>query len=460
MKYKLSKYLVFSEPIINQKYRLVYSSVSTTLTLLKVGLSEKLLNNNFIDIDSNSLKELIYLKIIIKENFDELSNIIRENKIAIRDESMLYQVISPSANCQLGCDYCGQVHTKDLLDEELNVKIINRISTNLKLKKYNKLHIGWFGAEPLMGLNNIKKLSIELMDLATRNDCSYSAKMITNGLSLKKQIFYDLVENYKVSKFEITIDGTEEHHDLRRHTKLKEKTFKLIFNNLKNIVNDKLFNSANCSITVRCNVDSSNFESTYALIDLLEKENILNKISFYTAPIHSWGNDAHLKSLTQEEYAQFQIETYLKLLEKKHSVTILPGVKKHVVCTSLHKNAEVFDAYGDVYNCTEISQVSKYKKEDSFKVGKLYDEAYTNKSRPYSKWNDEILNREIPCANCNILPICGGACPKLWKENIPPCPPIKNNIEDRLLLEFSKNQDMYLPFEKNCLQTIGGSRKT
>ncbi|MFD2916043.1 radical SAM/SPASM domain-containing protein [Psychroserpens luteus] len=444
MKYKLSHYLVFSEPIINQNYRLVYSTVSTTLTLLKIELYDKLIAGSFFDMDSSFLKKLISLNVIVEENFNELNHIIQENKTAISNEDMLYQVISPSANCQLGCDYCGQVHTKDLLDESLNLKILKRISNNLNLKEYKELHIGWFGAEPLMGLKNIRKLSVELMNLASTKSCSYSAKMVTNGLSLKKQIFFDLVEKYKVNKFEITLDGTEEHHDIRRHTKLKEKTFKLIFNNLKNIVNDERFDQSNCSITVRCNVDTSNFESTYALIDLLEKENILNKISFYTAPIHSWGNDAHLKSLTHEEYAKFQIDTFLELIEKKHPLSILPGAKTHIVCTSLYEHAEVFDAYGDVYNCTEISQVPAYEKEDLYKVGKLNDEEYINKNRPYSSWNDDILNGEIPCTDCRILPICGGACPKLWKEGISPCPPIKYNIEDRLLIEFSKNKDKYL----------------
>lgn len=443
MKYKLSKYLVFSQPIIKEQYRLVYSTISTTLTLIKSDLHKKLMTNHFDKVDGATLKMLLDNKIIVSQSFDELQHIVSENKKAIANEDMLFQVISPSANCQLGCDYCGQVHTKDTLDDQMNDKIIRRISDNIKIKDYKKLHIGWFGAEPLMGLKNIKKLSEEFMKIASDNNCSYSAKMITNGLSLKKPILFDLVEKYKVRNFEITLDGTEDHHNLRRHTKLKEKTFNLIFRNLKEIVNDENYDSLNCSITIRCNVDASNYESTFELIDLLDRENILNKISFYTAPIHSWGNDAHLKSLSQDEYASFQIDEFLKLMEKKHSMVILPGTKTHVVCTSLHENAEVFDAYGDVYNCTEISQVPAYENQDYYKIGKLYDESYTNDNKPFSTWNDDILNDEVPCTNCRILPICGGACPKLWKEGISPCPPIKYNIEDRLLLEFSTNKEKY-----------------
>ncbi len=442
--YKLSSYLIFSEPIIKQNYRLVYSTITTTLTLLKNDLYIKITNDLFSELDEKTLINLINLKVIVPIDFNELEYIINENKEVIANQDLLYQVISPSANCQLGCDYCGQVHTKDTLDKNLNEKIIARISDNLKRKNYKKLGIGWFGAEPLMGLKNIRLLSSSLMKLAQDNDCEYVAKMVTNGLSLKKQLFFELAEKYKITSFEITLDGTEKHHDLRRHTKLKEKTFNLIFKNLKEIVTDERYDESKIAITIRCNVDSSNYKSTFDLIELLDKENILNKISFYTAAIHSWGNDAHLKSLSQDEYARFQIEEFFKLLEKRHNVTILPGIKRHIVCTSLNEHAEVFDAYGDVYNCTEVSQVPVYEHEEAYKVGKLYDEGYENNERPFSSWNDDILNGKVPCTTCRILPICGGACPKLWKENISPCPPIKYNIKERMLLEFSKNKNIYL----------------
>ncbi|KFF06347.1 radical SAM/SPASM domain-containing protein [Flavobacterium reichenbachii] len=444
MKYKLSNYLVFSQPIIANKFVLVYSTVSTTMLLIQFSLYNILLNNFFTEIDPDVLKELVKNKILVLDNFNELESIIKENKDAIKNDDLLYQVISPSANCQLGCGYCGQVHTKNGLDEDLNKKIIERISINLKAKEYKHLGISWFGAEPLMGLINIKKISEELIKLALKNNCSYSAKMITNGLSLKKDIFFDLVENYHIKDFEITLDGTEESHDLRRHTKLKEKTFGLIFKNLKNIVHDPKFDQLNCVIKIRCNVDESNYKSAFDLIELLDKEKILDKISFYTAPIHSWGNDAHLNSLSHVDYSKFQIEEYLLLMKKNHSIRILPGKKTNIVCTSLQEHAEVFDADGNVYNCTEISQVDMYRNVDAFKMGKLNDQSYVNAKRSFSSWNDDILNGEVPCTTCRILPICGGACPKLWKEGISPCPAIKYNIEDRLLLEFSKRKEEYL----------------
>lgn len=440
MNYKLSKYIVISPSVGVDQYRLIYSTISTVLMVCEKEDFDALTNEMFHKLDANVFERFKKVGIIVDKDFDELQAIIEANKAAIAKDDVLSQIVSPSANCQLGCDYCGQVHTKDALDDDLSAKVLKRVTHNIGLKEYKGLSIGWFGAEPLMGLKNIKALSEAFIALAQTKNIIYSARMVTNGLSLKKDIFYDLLENYKVNSFEITLDGTEEHHDIRRYTKLKEKTFALIFKNLKAIVSDERFNRLKPTISIRCNVDASNYKSTFSLIDLLHKENILQNVSFYTAPIHSWGNDAHLKSLSLDAYAKFQIEVFMALLEKDHEFTLVPGKKTHVVCTSLKENAEVFDAYGDVYNCTEISQVPAYKDDDSYKVAKLKDSSYSNSVRPYEEWNDEVLNGDFPCANCRILPICGGACPKLWKEDISPCPPIKYNIEERMLLEFYKKK--------------------
>jgi uncharacterized protein len=41
-------------------------------------------------------------------------------------------------------------------------------------------------------------------------------------------------------------------------------------------------------------------------------------------------------------------------------------------------------------------------------------------------------HHEVQCGRCPILPICGGSCPKLWREGHIPCPSIKFNFQERL----------------------------
>ncbi len=51
-----------------------------------------------------------------------------------------------------------------------------------------------------------------------------------------------------------------------------------------------------------------------------------------------------------------------------------------------------------------------------------------------NSWKQMILNNEVPCHSCNLLPVCAGSCPKDWLFNNAPCPSFKENIDDRLFM--------------------------
>lgn len=248
-----------------------------------------------------------------------------------------------------------------------------------------------------------------------------------------------------VDEFEITLDGIAEYHDKRRQTKSNEKTFDIIITNLENIVNDESFLNLNKkpTIIIRSNIDKENALYIKQLIEILEEKNILKHIKFYLAPIHSWGNDAHLNALTMDEFAKIELEINLILLDKRKNIQFIPGAQKNIVCMSLKENAELFDANGDLFNCSEISQVPLYEKDNNkHKVANYINnnnDFIDSVDRPFSNWNDEIINSDLPCKTCKILPICGGSCPKLWSEGIVACPSMKYNFEDRMLVQFYEN---------------------
>lgn len=439
---KLSHYVIKADTVIGGKFELLYSTFSTKLIALDRQIVSDLEMGNFELIEKKILVDLAKYKFVVDKDLDELAGVLDNNKKVIKDAKYLYQSIQPSANCQLGCSYCGQVHHKGKINALYEENIFQRIQHNLKKKNYDTLAICWFGGEPLMGVTSIKSLSQRLIDLSKVNSLNYGAKIVTNGLSLKREIFYDLLINCKVHEFEITLDGTAEHHNIRRHTKEGNNTFELILKNVENIVNDERFDQYKPKVIIRSNVDKNNFMSIGDLIDLLDERGILKKVKFYIAPIHSWGNDAHFQSLTHQEFADFEVDILYKLLEKQAQVTFIAGKQKNITCMSLNDNAELFDANGDVYNCSEISQVPMYENDDNkYRLGSYLGdfEKLDAAHRPFSDWNDEILTSDLPCNTCEILPICGGSCPKLWKEGIVACPPFKFNLKDRMVLQFYQN---------------------
>ena len=435
MDMKLSFYSVF-EKHPNGEQVIAFSTRSQELILLSNSVYKDLITQNFQNLPNETYKELVNGGFLVSIVEDELEIIIEENKKEIELSKSLYIVVQPSSNCQMGCNYCGQEHTKGSISKEDSDRILDRTFRRMKRmgNTINHLQVGWFGSEPLMGLREIRYLSERFIDLSEQFGITYGATMVTNGLSLKEKIFTELVTKYKVNSFEVTLDGLSDTHDNRRFLKARKgKNFDLIVNNLEKIFNIPNYDDLNAEISIRSNVDMNNPTSVEPLINFLSEKGFLQKISqFYVAPIHSWGNDAHLQSIEKEDFAKKEIDWYLHLISKGQLPNLLYP-RKREVCMIVDPNAELYDADGNIFNCTEVSYVPSYKGSD-YELGNLKEDQLNYKNKPLLDWNDQILEKKYPCGSCPILPICGGMCPKSWREDINACPSIKHNIKDRMVL--------------------------
>ena len=240
-------------------------------------------------------------------------------------------------------------------------------------------------------------------------------------------------------RIDVTLDGPEAYHDSHRYTKAGEGSFNIIFSSLMEILNSPTFDVSKCSVWIRCNVDQKNYEGVMPLIKLLAENNLQKKIGFYPIGIYSWGNDAHEGSLTKEDFAKKEMVWLTEMARLGFQQNLIPKRKKKV-CMAVSKNSEMYDAKGNIFNCTEVSYVPKYE-GSKYVIGHLKD-TFPNKvaDRPLSNWNNEILSNQFPCHHCRILPVCGGACPKSWHEDMRACPSGKYNIEDRLQLIYTQTK--------------------
>jgi uncharacterized protein len=442
--YKLSYYTIFSEPVNTKGDLVIFGTRSAQAYFLPKNYYDLILADHLTDVPDHTFADLVEKKIFVPANEVELAQIVKENNNALDnpDKDTLYEVIQPSAMCQLGCYYCGQQHTKDYLNTEVMDKIVLRIRQKLMQKNYKHLHIGWFGAEPLMGLRQIREMTKILKDeVCVEFGLGYSSKIVTNGLSLKENIFIELATELHVKTIEITLDGTAAFHDTHRYTKEHGPSFDLIFNNLLSIFNKENFAEYGCGITIRCNVDVDNVAGVTPLIELLASHNLQQKIShFYPIGIYSWGNDAHLNSLSKEQFAEMEIDWMLQMIELGFPVSVLPGRKKQV-CMAVNRESDMYDAFGNIFNCTELSYVPVYENTD-YVLGNVKNETAPEQTKPraFATWNDDILKDNYDCHTCKMLPVCGGGCPKSWVEGNRACPTPKFNIKDRLQLYYIATQ--------------------
>lgn len=139
------------------------------------------------------------------------------------------------------------------------------------------------------------------------------------------------------------------------------------------------------------------------------------------------------------------LEWFLLRLQLGFKPPLIPK-RKPIVCTAVSKSSFLIDPEGSIFGCTEVSLVENYGAGtgNKHRFGDLRELNVENtpKRNILGKFNDEILDERHGCCSCSMLPVCGGHCPKEWKEGISPCPSFKFNMQDRMLLSYlvSKNQ--------------------
>lgn len=441
---KRSQYLVPSDRLsiaqTTGQWRVVFSTRSGSILTLSETVWELIERGDFDRLPRSSREQLVSARVLVPDEEDELATIVQENLEAIDAHPVLYEVIQPTAWCQLACGYCGQAHAGQQLSAGDQEALLERLGRRLASGRYTHLKIGWFGAEPLAALHVLRRLSPRLQALAREHRCGYSARIVTNGLALTPAVADELV-SLGISEAEITLDGVGVTHDTRRPTKTGLGTYARIFDHVRTAAD-----TAGLKVVVRCNVDRHNVDAVDALANALADAGLAERVSFYASPVYSWGNDAQAESLQPGAYAEQEIEWLAHQMRLGFTVGLVPPRRK-IVCMSVQREAEVVDAYGTTFNCTEVPYVPAYGEPNvyalTFHGRGADDEARPSATAPLAlrHFNEAVLNgTQSACADCRMLPVCGGHCPKAWQEGHPPCPPAKYNMPERLNLLFALQQ--------------------
>lgn len=422
---------------------IIYATRTGIVAEIQTRYLEKIEKGMFDEIPLNLLKELIKIQAIVPSTENELLSILHENKSYNDSNTGIGFVVQPTANCQLGCHYCGQVHSKKVMTTDVSDLMIERIENKIKNSKKGQItymDITWYGGEPLTGLSSIEYTSPLLQQIAKNYDIKYFSRIITNGLTLKEALFKRLVVDHKIKAFQITLDGTKDFHDKRRMLKNGNPSFDIIFNNIRSIASSDFYKESKTIINIRCNVSSDNQNDIFKLMALFKENNIHNKVNFNVARVEDWAdNDAgkvENGAMSKEDFSQFEIDVMLKKTAEGFLICkedLIPS-RTYNVCMATTIDAEVFDGFGNVSTCWEIPYTPFYE-GSSFVEGNIKANPNIDTSNTaMRKWYDEIPDNNAWCKNCKFLPVCGGGCPKDWYLGNPACPPFKFNIDERLLM--------------------------
>ena len=441
MNYILSKYTfaVSKRTSSGQEICLLFSGRTGKNILVSKKVFSIVENGKFTTLQPKVLEILISEKVLVPSTEDELDEINKENKVQLSKKSTdrLYVSIQPTAACQLACDYCGQAHSRKFLTDSLIEQIVCRIKQKISLKDTKSLEIGWFGGEPLMAFSKMKKLNEQLKDIAISRNLKYTGHITTNGYALSPSIYKMLKEDFNVYRIEITLDGSKEFHDKRRVTTSGIGSFNIIFNNLKAITQSPFYDKNTCVISIRCNVDERNIEGVMPLLEMLYKHNMQDKIIFYTTPVVSWSNNGAGSMLGHKLLGKLSSKHIEYMINHNFKVTILPKRVAPYQCIGTDNDAEMYDADGNILDCSETSY-SEYYKSKGFVLGNVEQKIIVPNKRSCLHDVPQMLleKRVYPCNNCKFYPLCGGLCPLGLLEKEPRCPSFIYNIEDRIYLDY------------------------
>lgn len=417
--------------------RIIYATRSGTSIRLKDRLWRALQAGDAAQVGARHLARLRELEVIVPAGQDEFAELSRRNRAGLAASTRLAVTIQPTANCQLGCGYCGQVHQKRNVDDAVAMQITDRIVANLGRNGYRDLSVMWYGGEPLMAYTKIVDMSQRLRAYCAENAIAYEARMITNGLSLKPAVFLGLLEQ-DVRRFQVTLDGLGKTHDLMRITKEGHKTFDIIFRNILEVTALPEYAESQASIMVRINVNRQSAKTIPQLIDRLAEHNLgAKRVTLDFAPIVDWGgNGASRNSMTKEEFAAAEIGWMIQGIKSGFVFRHVLPRPRHGACMVVQRDAEVYDASGNVYPCYEYPYTPQYE-TPQYRIGHLDTiGAQRNLDATPKNWLIDLEGDIAPCRHCNLFPVCGGACPKQWHNGQSACPSYKLNMEDRLILDY------------------------
>lgn len=381
--------------------------------------------NNPNEMPDSDLKSFLYdNEFLIDIETDELSQIKDMYYKDVKSNDVLYITITLTGKCNYKCLYCYQDGVGSRLDDVAMKKIFQYVAT--RVGSYKKLHVNWFGGEPLLEKKRIKTLSNLLIKLCDDLGIEYYGSVTTNGNLLNEHTAIELTE-LRVRALQFTLDGAKESHNQLRLGKTLENTFDKTIDAIKIAIKHG-FNT-----NIRINLSPMNEQSIPVLIEQLLANGISqdqNNVNLYINEMKQHGASSDVPGIYYKDQGSF-FESYTKALHYICSKGFRPPKirAKGVSCEYDRHSSLLFGADGNIYHCKTDDNRLMHEVAESGEIGEATNMA--NLLRCRFPWNDE------KCSTCKLLPLCMGGCMYMEEEGRDKCAINDHAINEIVKLEVS-----------------------
>lgn len=355
-------------------------------------------------LNNEAVETLYTAKILIDDNCDENAIFTYYRNQEKYGCGSLSSTVFLTWACNLRCVYCFQNrdHSAASMNLEMAKRYINFLQKTAIQKRIENIYITLFGGEPLLNFDVGLYILDNMKNFCDEFEIRFGCGIITNGTLLTNKIVDKLIQ-YSCDYIQITLDGVQSVHDKRRidvhgHGSYAD-TIKAI----------KLLNTIKETHTViRINIDKSNLESTYELLDEIGKKGLnLTKchVDFGIVKSSSSACSGYAPNCLSKDEAGDVLVDLWKYAE-------LNGFRYHIkpnrcflYCGLCRDNSHSFLPDGSVYKCWEHAGLPEHL------MGRIDERGvFVDQTPAFYRWmTADPLNNKV-CKDCAYLPVCGGGC--------------------------------------------------
>ena len=330
---------------------------------------------------------------LVQDDEDEVATLRRRHELSRGTPKAFSAQIAVTLDCNFRCSYCYETRDSITLTRETEDAIVGRLHRGIP--QWKTLSVIWFGGEPLLELDIIRRMSAGILQECDRHGTAYTGHLVTNGYLLDGRVARQLAD-CSVRVVQITLDGDASTHDVRRVLPGNRPTYERILENIRE-THDRFD-----VIIVRVNIEDQPIEAIMHVIEDLAaaKDHIslrFSQTNVVSHCIHPRGDHADFlrkaSALGERALAEgFRLSTGAKL----------PG---GCFCPAYASNCLLVDARGDVHRC-----VADTGRRDR-RVGYLTPDGHVQELETAPRYDFDPF-RDEDCLSCRVLPLCMGGCPK------------------------------------------------
>ena len=332
---------------------------------------------------------LLRNKFIVEDGDDEIQICVA--KVLDRLETnggQLQLTINPTLDCNLRCWYCYEEHRQgSRMSAETVLAVLRHIERKIRERKWNALHLSFFGGEPLLGFETvIIPILAKTKDLCDREHVKFSHGYTSNATLITPKRLNELRAISPNIHFQIPFDGSESNHNKVKHFANGRGCYSKVLETTRMLIQNGV------SVTIRCNVTNENVNSFSDLVNAFSDLSTHKNFSFQIQKVWQERNTESLKK------GILCLSSLIKKNGLQSNLNNGDAGYRCARCYADYRHNIVINYDGNVFQCTARDFTKNNRMGMLQADGEiLYNDAFI--SRRFAQIKEE-------CVTCRILPIC------------------------------------------------------